>query len=133
METPAQVMPIVYVGSVDRARDFYVEKLGFTHLMAVVGNDGQLDFCTVVLDGGRIMFSRSEGVETPKASADFYFQVRDVERYHAQLKSIGVALSDLETMWWGDRVTIAEDLNGYRLWFYQTVSGPVPPEGMKIV
>ena len=35
----ASVMPIVSVKSVDETRDFYVEKLGFDHLMAVVGND----------------------------------------------------------------------------------------------
>lgn len=133
MDTPAQVMPIVYVGSVDQARDFYVEKLGFTRLMAVVGNDGKLDFCTVVLDGGRIMFSRSEDSEAPKPSADFYFQVQDVDKYYSSLKDNGVSVSDLETMWWGDRVTIAEDNNGYRLWFYQSVSEPKPPQGIKIV
>jgi uncharacterized glyoxalase superfamily protein PhnB len=130
---PAQVMPIVAVGSVDATRDFYVEKLGFDHQMAVVGNDGELDFCTVDRGGGKIMFSRSETMEAATPSAQFYFQVDDVDAYHQQLKANGVEGTDPEDMWWGDRVFIVTDLNGYKLWFNQTVSQPAPPPGMKVV
>lgn len=133
MEHPAQVMPIISVRSVDLSRDFYVKKLGFQHLMAVVGNDGKLDFCTVVRDGGRIMFTRIDTPETPKPSADFYFQVESIDNYYAELVNRGLKLTQPENMWWGDRVFIVEDNNGYKLWFYESVSQPDPPVGMKIV
>ena len=39
-----QVMPMIAVESVDPIRDFYVDKLGFQHVMGMIGKDGQLDF-----------------------------------------------------------------------------------------
>lgn len=131
--SPAQVMPIVSVPSVDAARDFYVDKLGFDHLMAVVGNDGALDFCTVLREGARIMFNRAAGPSPSAPSTAFYIQVSNIDAYHHQLLEAGLNPSPLEDMWWGDRVTIIDDLNGYKLWFYQQVADPMPPEGMKIV
>jgi len=53
-----KVMPIIAVGSVDQTRDFYVDTLGFTHMMGVVGKDGQLDFCSVLLGDAQVMFTR---------------------------------------------------------------------------
>ena len=44
---PASVIPLRYVASVDSLRDFYMEQLGFDHLMGMVGKDGQLDFAIV--------------------------------------------------------------------------------------
>jgi hypothetical protein len=55
--TPKAVMPIITVGSVDEVRNFYVEKLGFDHLMGVVGKDSEFDFVTVIKEGARIMFA----------------------------------------------------------------------------
>ena len=54
------VMPIITVDSVDEIHRFYTEKLGFQHVMGVVGKDGGLDFVTVVRSGVRIMFSRAQ-------------------------------------------------------------------------
>ena len=49
MKQNAQLMAMIYVDSVEQARSFYVEKLGFTHMMGMLGKDGLLDFCTVSL------------------------------------------------------------------------------------
>lgn len=130
---PAQLMPIVSVPSVDAARDFYVDRLGFDHLMAVVGSDGALEFCTVLREGARIMFNRGTESSTAAPSTAFYLETTNIDAYHRQLLDSGLNPSPLEDMWWGDRVTIIEDLNGYKLWFYQQVGDPIPPEGMKIV
>ena len=56
-----RVMPMIVVASVDAIRNFYVDTLGFTHVMGMVGKDGQLDFCTVVMGEARIMFMRAPG------------------------------------------------------------------------
>ena len=64
MKQPAQLMAMIYVGSVEDARSFYVDKLGFIHMMGMLGKDGLLDFCTVSLGGARIMLMRpSEGIK----------------------------------------------------------------------
>jgi len=132
-ETAGQVMPIIAVNSVDESREFYVDRLGFGHLMAVVGSDGLLDFCTVVKGGGRIMFTRSPEPIVSPPNAQFYFQVADVEAYYQELLAEGFAPEAPEDMWWGDRVFIVTDNNGCRLWFYQSMRDPEPPAGMKIV
>ncbi|HEX5322203.1 MAG TPA: VOC family protein [Capsulimonadaceae bacterium] len=129
---PSQIMPMIAVPSVDAAREFYVNKLGFGHQMGVLGKDGQLEFCTVVRDGAKIMFTRADG-PTPAPSVQIYFQVGDIDGYYSRLSSAGVACTDPENMWWGDRVFIATDNNGYKIWFYETVSEPAIPEGMKVV
>jgi uncharacterized glyoxalase superfamily protein PhnB len=134
-----QVMPIISVPSVDDIRGFYVEKLGFNHMMGVIGKDGQLDFCTVVLGGARLMFGRA--MEAPakaapptKPAVEIYLEVADVKEYHEALKAKGVKISDpLTVQWWGDETFKIVDPLGYVIWFYQSVGEPKPPQGTKIV
>jgi uncharacterized glyoxalase superfamily protein PhnB len=126
-------MPMIAVNSVDATREFYIDQLHFSHQMAVVGQDGQLDFCTVFRDGARIMFTRSEDPVAPAPSMQLYLEVRGVQDYYERLKIQGIAVTPIKNMWWGDRVFIVTDPNGYKLWFYESVGTPEPPEGMKIV
>jgi uncharacterized glyoxalase superfamily protein PhnB len=138
--TPKQIMPMITVDSVDDIRTFYVERLGFEHVMGVVGKDGQLDFCTVLLGGARVMFTRSRGQApsrkpTPeKQPVEIYLEVADVTAYHDRLKKAGIPITDpLTNQWWGDRTFKVMDPYGYEIWFYQTVGEVKPPEGAKIV
>jgi uncharacterized glyoxalase superfamily protein PhnB len=133
-----QVMPIIAVESVDAVRDFYVDKLGFQHVMGMVGKDGQLDFVTVVLGGARVMFSRAmNGSGQPRSAkqpVEIYLQVDDVDAYHTRVKKNGVKISDpLTVQWWGDRTFKVLDPNGYEIWFYTNVAEPKPPQGAKLV
>jgi uncharacterized glyoxalase superfamily protein PhnB len=134
--TPKAVMPIITVGSVDEVCNFYVEKLGFDHLMGVVGKDGEFDFVTVVKEGARIMFARALGPMTDRSKqpVEIYLEVGDVEAYCRQLHKKGVKITEPLTMqWWGDNTFKVMDPCGYEIWFYQTTGEPRPPEGMKIV
>jgi len=140
MKQNAQLMPMISVDSVDQARAFYVEKLGFSHQMGVLGKDGQLDFCTVTLGGAKVMLLRpQEKVEgtnptSSKRAVELYFEVGDVDAYHQQLKKGGVKItSPLTDQWWGDRTFTVIDPFGYQTWFYQHMSEAKPPQGMKIV
>ena len=131
-----RIMPIIAVPSVDATRNFYVDTLGFQHVMGMIGKDGQLDFCTVVLGAASIMFNRSAGAPAAagRQPVDIYLEVADVDALHATLKTKGVAISDPLTMqWWGDRTFKVMDPNGYEIWFYTNVAEPVPPTGAKFV
>ena len=132
-----RVMPIIAVGSVDDTRNFYVDRLGFEHVMGMVGKDGQLDFCTVVLGQARVMFTRAPGASRSamgKQPVEIYLEVDDVDGLHNRLKKKGVAISDPLTMqWWGDRTFKVLDPNGYEIWFYTNVAEPKPPQGAKLV
>ena len=109
-------MPMITVRSVDDIRNFYVDRLGFSHVMGMVGKDGQLDFCTVVMGEARIMFMRAPGdALSPggKQPVEIYLEVEDVDALHNRLKKNGVAISDpLTLQWWGDRTFKVLDPNG---------------------
>ena len=135
-----QLVPIITVESADQARNFYVETLGFDHLMGVLGKDGQLDFVTVTMSGARLMFTRPQGAVAAvsasgkKQPVEIYLEVVDVEAYHALLKKKGVKITEgLTTQWWGDRTFKVIDPYGYEIWFFQNVGEPKPPPGTKIV
>ncbi len=132
-----RVMPMIIVASVDAIRNFYVDILGFNHVMGMVGKDGQLDFCTVVMGEARIMFMRAPGdpaSPTGKQPVEIYLEVADVDALHSRLKKKGVAISDpLTLQWWGDRTFKVLDPNGYEIWFYTNVAEPKPPQGAKLV
>jgi PhnB protein len=140
MKQNAQLMPMISVDSVDQERAFYIEKLGFNHMMGMLGKDGQLDFCTVTLGGAKVMFMRPqerlEGTNptSSKRPVEIYLEVNDVDAYHNQLKKQEVKISaPLTDQWWGDRTFTVMDPFGYQIWFYQTVGEPIPPQGAKIV
>lgn len=140
MKQNAQLMPMIYVESVDQARSFYVDRLGFQHVMGMLGKDGQLDFCTVMLGGARVMLmrpgQRMEGTEPTRSPkpVELYLEVADVDEYQQQVKTSGIEITDpLTDQWWGDRTFKVSDPYGYRIWFYQTVAEPIPPKGAKLV
>ena len=140
MKEKALLMPMIYVDSVDRAREFYLEKLGFGHQMGMLGKDGQLDFCTVTLGEAKIMFMRPQermdgtGATSARRPVEIYIPVDDVDAHHERLKKNKIQLTaPLTDQWWGDRTFTVTDPFGYLLWFYQTVAEPTPPAGAKIV
>lgn len=131
-----KVMPIIAVGSVDTTRDFYVDTLGFTHMMGVVGKDGQMDFCSVLLGGAQVMFTRGRPAAAAGQSqaVEIYLKVEDVDALHARLQKKGLSIVEpLTLQWWGDRTFKVQDPNGYVVWFYTNVAEPKPPQGMKVV
>ncbi|HEY4360009.1 MAG TPA: VOC family protein [Bryobacteraceae bacterium] len=140
MKQNAQLMAMIYVDSVDTARAYYVDKLAFTHVMGMLGKDGQLDFCTVTLGGARIMLMRpAEGIAgtsatTHKRPVELYLEVEDVEVYHGELKQRKIQpTSPLTEQWWGDRTFTIQDPYGYQIWFYQNIGEPKLPAGAKVV
>jgi uncharacterized glyoxalase superfamily protein PhnB len=140
MKQNAQVMPMISIDSVDQARAFYVDKLGFDHMMGMLGKDGQLDFCTVTLNGAKVMLTRPQertegtGPTLVKRPVEIYLEVENVDAYHNQVKAQGVKVTGpLTDQWWGDRTFTVMDPFGYQIWFYQTVGDVKPPAGAKIV
>jgi uncharacterized glyoxalase superfamily protein PhnB len=135
------VTPSFWVDAVEPLRNFYLEKLGFEHMMGVVGKDGSLDFCIVKRDGAMIMMGRPEdriegtGATYPtRRPIEIYLSVKDVDAYHDEVARRGVAITEpLTTQWWGDRTFAVRDTYGYQLWFYQPVGEPRPPTGVKMV
>ena len=140
MKQNAQLMAMIYVDSVDDARSFYVEQLGFGHMMGMLGKDGLLDFCTISLGGARVMLMRpgqgmqGTGATTARRPVELYIEVADVEAYYEQVKQHKITpAAPLTDQWWGDRTFTIIDPYGYKIWFYQNVAEPKLPQGAKIV
>jgi len=140
MKQSAQLMAMIYVDSVEDARAWYVDKLGFTHMMGMLGKDGQLDFCTVSLGRARIMLMRpAEGITgtnatTSRRPVELYLEVADVEAYYDHLKKLKVKPTfPLTDQWWRDRTFTLQDPFGYQIWFFQNVAEPKLPAGAKVV
>ena len=135
------IIPSVWVDEIEPVRDFYIEKLGFSHMMGVVGRDGKLDTAIVQKDAAMIMLGRpqepvSGSALDPKArrSVDLYIYVADVDSFHADVVRRGVRIHEpLTTQWWGDRNFQVRDPAGYALWICQTVQEFVPPAGVTVV
>ena len=132
---PRSVVPLRYVKSVDTMRAFYLDQLGFQHMMGMVGADGQLDFGIVIREGAMLMLSRPQDASTVTNGAlEIYVEVGDVDGYHEELRKRGVPIAkELATQWWGDRNFGVTDPAGHLLWFYQTVGEVKPPPGVKLV
>lgn len=140
-EAPAQVIPSFWVEDVETLREFYLEKLGFGHMMGIVGKDGKFDFGIVRRNGIMVMMGRPQspggGASRGQSGArplDIYFYVPNVDAFHDEVRSRGVAVTEaLATQWWGDRTFAVKDPYGYSLWFCQTVGAPEPPPGVTMV
>ena len=140
MKQSSQLMPMISVDSVDQSRAFYIDQLGFSHMMGMLGKDGHLDFCTVTLGGAKVMLMRprqpTQGTSatSSKRPVEIYLEVSDVDTYYKQLASKGIEItSSLTDQWWGDRTFTVMDPFGYQIWFYQTFGEPIPPKGAKLV
>jgi uncharacterized glyoxalase superfamily protein PhnB len=135
------IVPSFTVPAVEPLRDFYIEKLGFDHMMAIAGKDGMFDTAIVVRDGMSVMMGRAEtapkGARQPDSrerEVDLYFYVEDVDAYHAEVVKRGAAIIDPPTThWWGDRTFRVKDPYGYSIHFAQTVAEFVPPEGVNAI
>lgn len=131
----AAVLPLRYVASVDAMRSFYLEKLGFEHMMGMVGADGQLDFAIVHFRGAGLMLSRPPTPEgLTRGPLEIYIAAADVDAQAAEVAARGVPFQhELTTQWWGDRNFSVLDPAGHVIWFWQTVGPVVPPPGVTMV
>src|SRR5262245_21413956 len=96
---PGQLVRSLFVDSVEKARAFYIDKLGFLHRMGIAGRNASLDFCIVTRGASMIMFTRplerregtAETYPTPRP-LELYVRIDDVDAYHADVAGRGVPI-----------------------------------------
>jgi catechol 2,3-dioxygenase-like lactoylglutathione lyase family enzyme len=103
------------VSDVDRAKEFYVEKLGFNpdHDHRV---SDDVRFVQLTPPGSACSIAMGEGVvDTPPGSVKgMQLVVSDIEAAHAQLVERGVEVSDVQQFPWGSFVFFSDpDGNGW--------------------
>ena len=113
----------VPVSDVDRAKDFYVEKAGFTldhdHKIS-----DELRFVQLTPPGSACSISIGNGITqaTPGSYEGLQVVVDDADDAHAELSARGVDVSEVQEFPWGRFVFFA-DPDGNR-WAVQQIVGP---------
>lgn len=131
--------PMLVVESVERARDFYCQKLGFDCLNSMEW-EGKLGWCILGTGGTRpgwakantdpkdvpcnveIMLSADGGecvgsCRATRRGVIMYFYPEDVVALHGVFKSRGAPVSELRTTFYHMTEFTVEDPDGYQLWF----------------
>ncbi|MFQ4149949.1 VOC family protein [Arthrobacter sp. LAPM80] len=112
----------VPVSDVDRAKDFYVNKVGFTADFDERPGPG-IRFVQLTPPGSACSICIGEGLtDAPAGTApNMQIVVSDIQAAHAQLKTNGVDVSDIDVQAWGHFVTFA-DPDGNK-WALQYIPG----------
>ncbi len=112
----------VPVSDVDRAKDFYVNKVGFNADYDEQPGDG-IRFVQLTPPGSACSICIGEGLtDAPAGSAPMMqIVVGDIQAAHTQLKDNGVDVSDIDIQAWGHFVYFA-DPDGNK-WALQYIPG----------
>jgi catechol 2,3-dioxygenase-like lactoylglutathione lyase family enzyme len=99
----------VPVSDVDRAKDFYVNKVGFNADFDERPMDG-IRFVQLTPPGSACSISIGEGLtDAPPGSApNLQIVVNDIQAAHDHLKGNGVEVSDIDVLDWGHFVYFAD-------------------------
>ncbi len=97
------------VSDVDRAKEFYVDKVGFNADHDVRPMEG-IRFVQLTPPGSACSVAIGEGLtEAPPGTApNLMIVVSDIQAAHAQLKDKGVDVSDVDVQEWGQFVYFAD-------------------------
>jgi uncharacterized glyoxalase superfamily protein PhnB len=127
------------VADVNKAIDFYIEVLGFQHVMSVPMGSEQVLFeyspsqplvyslikhgeVEIMLQEQKSLIENVPAFEEPqdiRSSAVLYFEVEDVVALAAKLKQHCPVVRDLHDTFYGMKEIYVKDLNGYVLGFAQ--------------
>jgi catechol 2,3-dioxygenase-like lactoylglutathione lyase family enzyme len=110
------------VSDVDRAKDFYTERVGFhADYDHTVSDD--MRFVQLTPPGSACSIALGKGIVEgqPGDAKGLQLVVADADAAHAELSSRGVDVSDVEDLPWG-RFVFFEDPDGNR-WSVQEISG----------
>ena len=138
-ENMPRITPNVFYDDLGAALEWLTKSFGFETRMSMPGPDGAIMHAEMQVADSAIMMSPT--ADTPawsspkslggKVTTTLYIYVDDVDAHCARARSAGATIvSELETMFWGDRTYVTEDPEGHRWTFAQHVK-EVSPEDMK--
>lgn len=120
------IMPILNVRDQERSVKFYIDQLGFKYSFSMPGPDGKDNF-TIVTMGAATLGLTSEHGEVMLGGSGISLMVYvpddvDIDAYCAQVKGRGVdLLHEVKTEYWGDRMFVVQDPDGYVISLVKTV------------
>ncbi len=138
-ENMPRITPNVFYDDLGAALEWLSKSFGFETRMSMPGPDGAIVHAEMAVADSVFMLSPTEATPafgSPKSlggkvTTTLYIYVDDVDAHCARARSAGAKIvSELETMFWGDRTYVCEDPEGHRWTFAQHVK-EVSPEDMK--
>ncbi|WOP20161.1 VOC family protein [Raineyella sp. LH-20] len=101
-------LAFIPVTDIDRAIDFYVNKVGF-HLDYDQRVSDDLRFVQITPPGSACSIAFGQGLsEVPPGTASLQIVVADINQAHDELAARGVDVTDVEVLAWGHFVTFAD-------------------------
>lgn len=105
------------VNNLRESLEFYVERLGF-ELESKSAEDAEPPMATLRAGRFKVMLAQQLSAMARRGrGVHLFFGVADVDVYHAQLQTRGLALSPPTDEGWGGRFITLEDPDRYRLFF----------------
>jgi uncharacterized glyoxalase superfamily protein PhnB len=129
----ATVVPILVYEDVGKAIDWLCGAFGFSERLRAAGPGGALLHAQLDVADGAVMIGR-QGAEfrAPRAgevSQYVHVRVEDVDRHHEQARLRGARILKAPAdMPFGERQYTAEDLEGHRWTFSQSIADVAPEE-----
>lgn len=120
------IMPILNVRELEPSLKFYVDQLGFQCSFTMPGPDGKDNFA-IVTQGAATLALTTEHGEAMLGGSGISLMVYvphsvDLDAYCNEVKARGVTLlQDLSTEYWGDRMFVVQDPDGYVVSLAKTV------------
>lgn len=133
------ISPILTVKDLDASLELYAAAFGFEPGFSLKDDDGKTSYANMMYKGQMVVMmspERSWGsdVVTPNTSGtlspvNLYVYCDDVDaRFHAAKQAGVTVLSEPAEMFWGDRVTHLQDVDGH-MWSFATKVFDFQPEG----
>ncbi|MBM4166609.1 MAG: VOC family protein [Ignavibacteria bacterium] len=122
---------------VEKAYNFYQKAFGFTRRGMMKGPDGTAMHAEVEYNGSTVMMGPENPMQNGFAPAYYkgspasmYVYVKDVDAFCAKAKKAGAqCLQECQDQFWGDRICLLSDTEGY-LWCFGTHIKDIKPEDM---
>ena len=116
-------IPILRMFDVAKAREFYVDYLGFTVDSEHRFHESAPLFMAISRDGMQLFLSEHHGDGSP--GAHIYIEMSGLETFHRELaaKRYRYANPGIETKEWGTREVCVADPSGNKLIFSERISG----------
>jgi len=115
-----ELVPLMYVGDMNRAVAFYRDQLGFK-IVAAWEPAGQLAWCRLQRDRSAVMLQQAEAEDGPADGRGlgviFCFICTDADAMYAELASRGVTVTAPEVAFFHMKQVFLRDPDGYQLCF----------------
>ncbi|MEJ0057341.1 MAG: VOC family protein [Bacteroidota bacterium] len=125
----ASLSPNLIVDDVNKAVEYYAQKIGFT-LVASVPEQGTFNWAMVARDGVTLMFQSLESIKEDMPALQvnskggigtFFIEMEGIDELYESLKGKADIAFEIRTTFYGKREFGIRDLNGYFLVFAEDV------------